>query len=66
MGQQKCGSVLLLRSAQRQAEQGTERQRGCDRQIRVLRLATPANACLSAPALNRLGREPHRKAAAGT
>lgn len=51
--------------AQGQAEHGTQRQGGCDRQVRVLRLAAPVSACLGAPPLDRFGREPHREAAAG-
>jgi hypothetical protein len=51
--------------AQGQAEHGTQRQGGCDRQVRVLRLAAPVSACLGALPLDRFGREPHREAAAG-
>jgi hypothetical protein len=63
--QPEDGADQALGLAQRQAEHGTERQSRGNRQVGVARLTTPAGAWLSAPRLDRLGRESHGQAAAG-
>jgi hypothetical protein len=60
------GADQPLRLAQRQAEHRPQGQRRRDRQRGVARLPATAGAGLGAPRLNRLRREPHGQAAAGT
>ena len=62
--QAEDGADQPFRLAQRQAKHGPQRQRGQDRQCRVVRLAAWGGTGLSAPGRDRRLREPDGEAAA--